>query len=508
MGPIRGRYLHWAVTAASCQAFLLLGYDQGVMSGLVGADNEFGKQFGHPDATMQGILTSIYDIGCAVGCLFAFVFGHRLGRKNMIIAGGSIMVIGTIILGSSYSTAQFLVGRVVTGLGNGINSSTVPTYQSEMARPELRGRLLSAQGTVTIVGLCIAYWLDYGLSFVDSPVQWRFPISFQAFFAVCLVLQMIPLPDTPRWLCEQDRSEEAASVLARLQMEQPANESTPEVILLRRQIETSLEIESAGGPFKYRELLSGGKMQNLRRMILAALVNVQQQFTGSNMINYYAPIVYQNAMHLSRNLSLILGGCTSLAYLAGSFIPLWSMDRLGRRASLMISAAGLCTCFVLTAILLSIGTTSCAYAATVFVFIFQLFLGIGYLPVPWFYPSEITTTRIRARGQAFAGFVNWMCVFIVVQVTPTAIDNISWRTFIIFACFCAAWIPMVYFFFPETKGLELEDVDHLFEKGGITGGVFESRGYPVLPGHHRTVNTEIIEKHIQPEEAGMHVETV
>lgn len=101
------------------------------------------------------------------------------------------------------------------------------------------------------------------------------------------------------------------------------------------------------------------------------------------MTNYYAPIVYQNAMKLSRNLSLILGGCTSLAYLVGSIVPLWSMDRLGRRSSLMISAAGLCVCFVLAAALLSMGTKPCAYAATVFVFIFQLFLGIGYLPVPW-----------------------------------------------------------------------------------------------------------------------------
>lgn len=143
--------------------------------------------------------------------------------------------------------------------------------------------LLSAQGTVTIVGLCIAYWLDYGLSFVNSPAQWRFPISFQAFFAVFLVLQMLPLPDTPRWLCEQDRGDEAASVVARLQLDQPADESSPEVVQLRRQIETAIEIESAGGPFKYRELLSGGKMQNLRRMILAGLVNVQQQFTGASM---------------------------------------------------------------------------------------------------------------------------------------------------------------------------------------------------------------------------------
>lgn len=77
-----------------------------------------------------GLVTSIYDIGCAVGCLIAFVWGHQIGRKKMIIAGGSIMIIGTVILASSYTTAQFLVGRIVTGLGNGINSSTVPTYQS------------------------------------------------------------------------------------------------------------------------------------------------------------------------------------------------------------------------------------------------------------------------------------------------------------------------------------------------------------------------------------------
>jgi hypothetical protein len=102
------------------------------------------------------------------------------------------------------------------------------------------------------------------------------------------------------------------------------------------------------------------------------------------MINYYAPVVYANAMDLSRNLALILGGCTSLTYLVGSIIPLWSMDRFGRRASLMFSAAGLCFCFIMAAILLSIGSRPCAYAATAFVFLFQLFLGIGYLPVPWY----------------------------------------------------------------------------------------------------------------------------
>ena len=101
------------------------------------------------------------------------------------------------------------------------------------------------------------------------------------------------------------------------------------------------------------------------------------------MINYYAPVVYENAMHLSRNTSLIMGGCTSLTYLVGSIIPLWSMDKFGRRMSLMVSAAGLCFCFMMAAILLSIGSNECAYAAIAFVFLFQLFLGVGYLPVPW-----------------------------------------------------------------------------------------------------------------------------
>lgn len=178
-GGLRGRWLNWAVAAAALQGFLLLGYDQGVMSGLIGVDtNAFGQQFGEPDANMQGIITSIYDIGCAAGCLFCFAYGERFGRKIMIMSGGSIMIIGTILLGSSYGIPQLLVGRIVTGVGNGINSSTVPAYQAEFARPEIRGKLLCAQGTVTIIGLCIAYWLDYGLSFVDGGVQWRFPIRY------------------------------------------------------------------------------------------------------------------------------------------------------------------------------------------------------------------------------------------------------------------------------------------------------------------------------------------
>jgi MFS family permease len=138
------------------------------------------------------------------------------------------------------------------------------------------------------------------------------------------------------------------------------------------------------------------------------------------MINYYAPVIFQDNMGLSRNLSLILGGAAQCTYLVGSAIPVFLVDRFGRRALLITCSMGLCLCFLMVTILLSLGTVRPAYGATTFIFIFQLVYGIGWLPVPWFYPSEVNTTRVRARMQAIASGWNWMAVFGVVKITPIA----------------------------------------------------------------------------------------
>ncbi|RPB16305.1 general substrate transporter [Morchella conica CCBAS932] len=473
-----GNALVYTITACCCQGFLLLGYDQGVMSGIIGADNRFAKDFNYPGTSTQGTIVAIYDIGCVVGSILCFYIGEKMGRKRMIMAGGITMLVGTAILTSSTTLAQLIVGRIVTGIGNGFNSSTIPVYQAECSPARVRGMLLTTQAVVTIFGLCIAYWLDYGTSFNDGPMQWRLPLGFQAFFALLLVLQILMLPETPRWLVAQDRGEEAAQVLADLEGEEYSPDH-PRIVELRQDIEASVALESQGGPFKFKELFIGGKIQNFRRICLAIAVMVMQQATGANMINYYAPVVYQQTMGLTRNMSLILGGCTSLTYLVGSFIPLWIVDRLGRRPLLMFSSIGLCLCFSLASILLSLESVSAAYGACAMVFVFQIFLGIGWLPVPWYYGSEVSTTRLRSRAQAIGSAFNWLAVFTVVEITPIAIDNIGWKTFIIFAVFNAGMVPIVYCFFPETKGLELEDVDHLFDRGGITGGVWSTGGKTV-----------------------------
>ncbi|RYO75208.1 hypothetical protein DL766_007071 [Monosporascus sp. MC13-8B] len=485
----QGNTLVFAITAASCQAFLLLGYDQGVMAGIIGADNRFGRDFNNPDPAMQGNITALYDIGCVLGSILCYFIGERFGRRTMLIAGGAIMIAGAAVLASSYTVAQLIAGRIITGVGNGLNSSTAPVYQGECSPARIRGALLTLQGTVTILGVVIAYWADYGTSFYESSFQWRFPLAFQAVFAALLVLQIVGLPETPRWLVAHDRHDEARRVIAAING-RPVDD--PDVGRTLLDIQSGLAEEQQDGPFRFRELFTWGEVQNLRRLLLTISVQLGQQFSGSNMINYYAPVIFADSMGLGRQLSLILGGCAQCTYLVGSAIPVLLMDRYGRRTLLMACSAGLCLCFVMVAILLSLGTENAAYGATAFIFIFQLFYGIGWLPVPWFYPTEINTTRVRSRMQAIASGWNWMAVFAVVKITPIAFANIGWRTFIIFAVLNAVFIPMVYFFYPETKGLELEDVSLLFHKGGVTGGVFSSRGRTITPGQHmREVNLDM-----------------
>lgn len=135
------------------------------MSGFIGVNNQFAQEFRQPVAKLQGIITSIYDIGYAAGALLNFFFGEQFGCKNIIIAGGTTMIVGTI-LGSFITLAQ-LFGRIVTSIRNGVNSLTIPMYQYGVCSPSNRGMLLNLQGTVTIIGL----------SFPKAPIQGRLPSS-------------------------------------------------------------------------------------------------------------------------------------------------------------------------------------------------------------------------------------------------------------------------------------------------------------------------------------------
>lgn len=150
----QGKPLQYGITAACGAGFLLFGYDQGVFGGLL--NNEpFLRTFGYPGATIQGQIVATYDIGCIIGTLVSMFAGDKLGRRRSILIGCCILLVGAVLQTASYSLAQMIVGRVVAGVGNGMNTIAIPIWQAETARPTARGKLIVAQLVTNIFGIVI-----------------------------------------------------------------------------------------------------------------------------------------------------------------------------------------------------------------------------------------------------------------------------------------------------------------------------------------------------------------
>lgn len=135
----------------------------------------------------QGISVAAYNLGCFLGAVITIWIGNPLGRRRMILLGTAIMVIGAILQASATTLPHFIIGRIVTGIGNGGNTSTVPTWQSETSRSHKRGKLVMIEGALITCGIMISYWIDLGFSFAPGSVAWRFPLAFQIFFCLFIL---------------------------------------------------------------------------------------------------------------------------------------------------------------------------------------------------------------------------------------------------------------------------------------------------------------------------------
>jgi MFS family permease len=163
---------------------------------------------GNPNPTMTGLVTAIYDIGCALGAVVAFVFGEKIGRKRSIILANLIVVVGAAIQTASFEYWQMFIARIIGGVGVGLSTVAVPILQSETLPAHNRGSLLVVQSALIIIGVAIASWLCFATLYADSSLQWRFPVACQILFSL-IVLALCPfLCETPRWLASRGRIDE------------------------------------------------------------------------------------------------------------------------------------------------------------------------------------------------------------------------------------------------------------------------------------------------------------
>ncbi|MCJ1477906.1 hypothetical protein MMC13_006580 [Lambiella insularis] len=471
----RGFKLNLAVGIIAGLDFLLFGYDQGVMGGLLTLPS-FYTIFPQIDttsdkytslsvadqnhqSTIQGITIASYNLGCLTGAVICIWLGNILGRRKTILLGSSVMIVGAAIQCSSFSLPQLIIGRLITGVGNGLNTSTVPTWQSECSKSHRRGQLVMIEGAMITGGICFSYWLDFGFSFLEpSSIAWRFPVAFQIIFAFIIVCLVMELPESPRWLILKGREDEAFAVLAALS-DLPADDRTVQQDFVAIK-DTTLEM--AKGSFS--DLFTMTENRHFHRTVLAYVNQVFQQVSGINLITYYAATIYQNQIGLSHTLSVIIAAANGTEYFAASWIAVFTIEKFGRRQLMLFGAAGMSLSMVVLAISTSFNNASGGKAAAVFLFVFNTFFAIGWLGMTWLYPAEIVPLRIRAPANALSTSANWAFNFMVVMITPVSFSSIRYKTYIIFAVINAFIIPVVYFFYPETAYRSLEEMDAIFRK--------------------------------------------
>ncbi|KAI9854736.1 MAG: hypothetical protein M1824_006618 [Vezdaea acicularis] len=464
---LKGTRLNIAVGVLAGLDFLLFGYDQGVMGGLLTLPS-FCKTFPEIDtrtdktihrAVVQGISVASYNVGCFFGAVSCIWVGDVLGRRKTIFLGSSIMIVGAALQASAFQLPHFIVGRLVTGYGNGLNTSTVPTWQSETSRSHRRGQLVMIEGALITGGICLSYWLDFGFSFLEpSEVAWRFPIAFQMVFAILIIVLILELPESPRWLILKGEENEAMDVLSALS-NLPAHDPyvTNEFIAIK---DTVLEMKQ----FSFADLFTMDENRHFHRTVLAYVNQVFQQISGINLITYYAAVIFQQQIGLSGLNSRILAGANGTEYFIASWIAVFTIEKFGRRSLMLFGAAGMSASMVILAVMTSphLKSTTTGIVAAAFLFIFNTFFAIGWLGMTWLYPAEIVPLRIRAPANALSTSANWAFNFMVVMITPVSFASIGYRTYIIFAVINAFIVPVVFFFYPETAYRSLEEMDSIF----------------------------------------------
>jgi MFS transporter, SP family, arabinose:H+ symporter len=433
------------VTIVATLGGLLFGFDEAVISGVT----PFIQPYFHLNDIALGWTVSSLLIGCIIGVILSGKPGDLFGRRKMLLAAALLFVISAI--GSALSThlAVFISCRFFGGIAVGAASMLSPMYISEIAPAEKRGSLVSLNQLAIVTGDLVAYFSNYLLSGTGEQ-NWRWMLAVMAVPAFIFFVSLIFVPESPRWLMQNNRREESFKILKRIN---GAGSAATEL----EAIEASIASEE---PTSYREVFSK-RMKYI--LWVGILLAVFQQVTGINAIMYYAPMIFKNlgnGIDSALIQTAILGGVLFLFTL----VAIRWIDRWGRKPLMIWGTIGMAVSLTMVAIAYFMNKLQ-GYFILFFFLIYMASFAASIGPVTWVMVSEIFPNKIRSKAMSIAIVALWVANFLVTLTFPVILNRLGGGVaFLIFDVMCVLLLLFVIFKLPETKGKSLEELEKIFMK--------------------------------------------
>jgi len=431
--------------ASAASAGLLFGYDVAVINGaLVYLRADF-----HLGSVATEVLTSILFIGCAVGAAISGWASDRYGRRAVLFCAGLLFCGAAALAATATQIGQLMAARSLAGMALGATLLIGPLYIAEISPAHKRGMLVTLNQLLLVAGTLIGFVVNYELA-QHVHGNWRLMFSLGAIPAVVLCISMTRIPESPRWLLQNGKRQQALAVLQRISPGANVESTVDEIAKAIR--------EESG---TYRELLGLALRKPLTLAIMLAII---QQLTGFNTVLYYGAIIFAEHTGASAAQAIGMNVFVGIVNMIFTILGLLFIDKLGRRPLLLTALAGMGFFMLIFAAMLAYmpgQSTLLLLPVLGVVASFAFGLGTGV----WVCLSELFPNRIRGRAMSIANIVLWFSVTILTATFLSLIKlfGIS-GVFILYASLCALSFAYIAFYLPETKNRTLEEIESSWSK--------------------------------------------
>jgi MFS transporter, SP family, arabinose:H+ symporter len=424
----------------------LLGFDASVISGVAPFIREYFALTGSRGDLELGWAVSSLGWGAMAGNAVAGPLSDRFGRRRVLLGTALLFIVSPLLSSTATDFSGFVVARLIGGLAVGAAILIAPVYIAEISPAARRGRLVSLNQLMIVIGISASFFSNYLLLGVGDD-NWRWMLGVQMIPAALYFILLLLVPESPRWLLLKGRDAEALQVLVRAVGEGEAQENL-------RLIRASLVSKPASRGF--RGLLD----RRVRFVMLVALgIAFFQQITGINAIFYYLPTIFTQAgggVNDAFRQAVLVG----LVNLGMTFVAIWLVDRIGRKPLLIAGTTGMAiSLFVISWAFGQPEMNASLVLMAIIGFVASFAVSLG--PVMWVLLSEIFPNEQRAAAISVAGFWNSLVSASVTFIFPWELSALGPAgTFLAYALFASAALLFVLLFVPETKGRTLEQLEH------------------------------------------------